>query len=115
VANRTIKLQGDTAILPLRGVVEFKLDNVGWSANRANGAVDELGKLRLSDESSLRYFVVLMRYTAPTLARWQKYWSAVSQELEASPEICSVVAVSWLSAAKSGVEVFRYGKWIVAQ
>lgn len=111
VVNRDIKAPRDTSITPFQAVVEFKLDNKGWSAGRARGAGAELGKLQLSHEAPLRYFVVLMRYSAPTLARWHKYWSQVRRAAAESSEIGSLFAVRWLGA-KEGTEVHHLGHWL---
>jgi hypothetical protein len=106
VINRDIEAPRDEGITPFQAVVEFKLDNKGWSAGRTKGAIAELGKLSLSYEVPLRYFVVLMRYCAPSLTRWRKYWPEVSQAAAEKQEIGSIFAVHWL-AAKSGTEVHQ--------
>ena len=113
VHNRNARTQHDEAIVPLRAVVEFKLDNLGWSAGRARGAIAELGKLKLSDESPLKYFVVLMRYTAPTIKRWNLYWPDDIEKAaqRASSVTRSLFAVHWLSA-RSGFEIYRFGDWL---
>ena len=111
VVNRDIKALRDKSITPFQAVIEFKLDNKGWSAGRAKGAVAELGKLHLSHEAPLRYLVVLMRYSAPTLARWHKYWPSVSQAVANKPNIGSLFAVRWL-AGKEGSEVYHFGCWL---
>jgi hypothetical protein len=110
VINRDIRTVRDETIIPFQAVVEFKLDNKGWSAGRSRGAIAELGKLRLSHEAPLRYFVVLMRYCAPNPARWEKYWPRVSQAAAQEADIGSIFAVQWLSV-KEGAEVFRFGRW----
>lgn len=114
IHNRSARTRRDETVVPLQAVVEFKLDNLGWSAGRARAAIAELGKLRLSDESPLKYFVVLMRYTAPTLKRWDLYWHRVKEAAESEPTIQSIVAVHWLSV-RSGVEVYRFGNWLTAE
>lgn len=110
VINRDIRAVRDDTITPFQAVVEFKLDNKGWSAGRCRGAIADLGKLRLSDEAPLRYFVVLMRYCTPSLARWAKYWPQVSKAAAEHTQVGSVFAVQWLSV-KEGAEVFRFGRW----
>ena len=110
VANREITAPRDTSITPFQAVVEFKLDNRGWTAGRAKGAEAELGKLRLTYEAPLRYFVVLMRYNAPTTARWEKYWPQVVRASAGHPEIGSLFAVSWFGA-KEGTETHHFGRW----
>jgi len=80
VKNRDISSVRDKNILPFKAVVEFKLDDRGWSSGKTKGAITEMDKLILSkQEIDLRYFVVLMRYTATTYARWRKYWHQVEQ------------------------------------
>lgn len=110
VANRDIRAPRDETIWPFQAVVEFKLDNVGWSAGRARGAVAELDKLLLSEEAPLCYFVVLMRYSAPTLTRWRRYWPMVREEAKSRPEIRSLFAINWLSVTRER-EFFRLGHW----
>lgn len=114
VTNRTIGTMPDDPGKPFQAVVEFKLDNRGWTKAGAKGAVAELGKLRLTNEAGLRYFVVLMRYTSPKLIAWERYWPTVCEAAEAHDEIGSIVAVNWLSV-KSGWEVFRFGRWLEAE
>jgi hypothetical protein len=114
VTNRDIKTIRDESIAPFQAVVEFKLDNKGWSVGRARGTIAELGKLYLSDESPLRYLVVLMRYCAPTLTRWHKYWPMVRQAAIDKPEIASLFAIQWLTC-KKGSEVYRFGCWSSGQ
>jgi hypothetical protein len=113
VTNRDIKAmrERDKNIKPFEAVVEFKLDNVGWSAGRAKGAIAALDKLHLSDEAPLRYLVVLMRYSAPTLTRWEKYWPKVKQAAIGKPEIGSLFAIQWLTC-KEGSEVYHFGRWL---
>lgn len=110
VANRDIRAPRDETIQPFQAVVEFKLDNIGWSAGRARGAIAELGKLQLSEEAPLRYFVVLMRYSAPTLTRWRRYWPMVRDEAERRPGIGSLFAINWLSVSRER-ELYRLGRW----
>jgi len=110
VTNRNIGAERNEAIRPFRAVIEFKLDRIGWSAGSSKEAIAELGKLRLSEEAPLRYFVVLMRYTAPTNARWEKYWPKVKEAATQNPEIGSLFAV-WGRRAKKESQVFRYGRW----
>lgn len=111
VINRDITTPRDECITPLQAAVEFKLDNQGWSKEQANGAIAELGKLSLSGEAPLRYFVVLMRYCAPTLTRWRRYWPMVRQAAKERPEIHSIFATSWLTV-KGDQEVCRFGDWL---
>jgi hypothetical protein len=111
VINRNIKAPRDESITPFQAVVEFKLDNLGWSKGRTRGAIAELGKFSLSHEAPLRYLIVLMRYCAPNLTRWRRYWPEVSRAAAEKPEIGSIFAVHWL-AAKSGTEVHRFGRWL---
>ena len=110
VINRDIKTIRDESITPFQAVVEFKLNNRGWSSGSTKGAIAELGTLRLSDETPLRYLVVLMRYSAPNLTRWHKYWPMVSQAATDEPEIGSVFVIQWLTC-KSGSEVHHFGSW----
>mgnify|MGYP000375833538 CR=1 FL=1 len=111
VTNRDIKAIRDESITPFQAVVEFKLDNMGWSSGRTEGAIAELGKLHLSDDAPLRYLVVLMRYSAPSLTRWHKYWPMVTQAATDEPEIGSVFIVQWLTC-KRGVEIHHFGPWL---
>jgi hypothetical protein len=113
VANRDISAPRDKSILPFRAVVEFKLDNIGWSAGRTRGAIVELGKLELTKESPLRYFVVLMRYSALTMTRWRKYWPIVRDAAEQSPQIGSLFAVHWLAHSRAR-KIYRFGQWAIS-
>jgi hypothetical protein len=117
VKNRNIKSVRDTNIRPLQAVIEFKLDDIGWSNGRTNGAIAELGKLLLSEEEAdLRYFIVLMRYTAPTETRWRKYWPTVLQAAQEKTDIKSIFAIHRISPGqkqpdlKPGVRSF--GSWL---
>jgi hypothetical protein len=113
VTNRDIKAmqERDENLKPFEAVVEFKLDNVGWSAGRAKGAIAALNKLHLSDEAPLRYLVVLMRYSAPTLTCWEKYWPKVKQAAIDKPGIGSLFAIQWLTC-KEGLEIYHFGCWL---
>ena len=108
VQNRDIKTPRDEKIVPFQAVVEFKLDNIGWNKDSAAGALAEIGKLKLSEESPLRYFVVLMRYNSPKITRWEKYWPKVKTAAEQEPSVACAFAVNWLRV-KEGYEVFRFG------
>ncbi|MBN2001898.1 MAG: hypothetical protein JXA21_00970 [Anaerolineae bacterium] len=110
VTNRNISAKRDRAIPPFRAVIEFKLEHIGWSTGSSMGVIAELGKLRLSEEAPLRYFVVLMRYTAPTDARWEKYWPKVKEAAIQNPEIGNLFAI-WGRRAKKEAQIFRYGCW----
>lgn len=111
VRNRDIALERVQRIQPFQAVVEFKLDDRGWSSGKSNGAISEMGKLILSrDESELRYFVGLMRYTAPTENRWNKYWPEVTQAAMDHMEIRSIFATYRMLAAPSP-HVQSFGEW----
>lgn len=114
VHNRNIKTEAKRIkdLVPLQAVIEFKLDNLGWSAGRSEGVRAELGKLALTEEATLRYFVVLMRYQAPSNTRWEKYWPKVDATLRQFPDINSLVAIYWLTMGK-GNEVHLFGNWKV--
>lgn len=98
-------------IQPFQAVVEFKLDDRGWNSGRTKSAIAEMGKLILSrDESELRYFVGLMRYTAPTENRWNKYWPEVTQAAMDHMEIRSIFATYRMLAVPSP-HVQSFGNW----
>lgn len=112
VTNRDIQAKRDKNIVPFHGVVEFKLDNLGWSAGRTRGVTAELGKLQLSvDEAPLRYLVVLMRYNAPAMTRWGKYWPRVKKAAESKPKIGSIFGIKWLTG-DNGPEIYCFGNWL---
>jgi hypothetical protein len=113
VKNRNYKTIRNKAIQPFEAVVEFKLDDKGWSTGRTRGAIAELGKLLLSrDEVELRYLVSLMRYTAPNQNRWKKYWPQVEQAAKERSEIRSIFVTSWLSTGQES-EVSKVGDWCI--
>jgi len=111
ITNRNVEDMVSWEYNPFEAVIEFKLDNIGWSRGRTEGVMAELGKLMLSDEAPLRYFVVLMRYTAPTTTRWDKYWPVVQEGAGRSILVNSLFAVNWIST-RIGSEVFKYGAWL---
>lgn len=112
VKNRNIASVRDENINPLKAIVEFKLDDRGWSNGKANGAIAEMGKLILSrQEAMLRYFVVLMRYTATTRNRWDKYWGQIIQAATERLEIGSIFATHWISI-KHNPQVHSFGNWL---
>lgn len=112
VRNRDIALERVQRIQPFQAVVEFKLDDRGWSSGKSHGAISEMGKLILSrDESELRYFVGLMRYTAPTENRWNKYWPEVTQAAMDHMEIRSLFATYRMLAVPSP-HVQSFGDWV---
>ena len=111
VANREINSSRRKSIIPLDAVIEFKFHDYGWSSNRAESVISELGKLRLSKkESPLRYLIVLTRYRSPTMDRWNKYWPIVSKEAGKHKNIKSIFAVNWL-VIKRKPEVYVFGNW----
>lgn len=112
VKNRNHKAVRDEAIKPFEAVIEFKLDDRGWSAGKTRGAIAELGKLKLSDkEVELRYFVSLMRYTAPNMNRWDKYWPLVERAAKERSEIKSIFATYWL-ANEQETTISKFGDWL---
>jgi hypothetical protein len=111
VKNRDIRNMGDERIVPFEAVIEFKLDDKGWSKGRARGTIAELGKLDLTTQSRLRYFVLLMRYNAPNLHRWNEYWPTVSQVAVRKAKIGSIFAVHWLTVDRQP-EVYHFGRWL---
>ena len=111
VANRQIDLPRDKSITPFNAVIEFKFHDYGWSSNRAESVICELGKLRLSKkESPLRYLIVLTRYRSPVMNRWNKYWPIVKKEADKHKDINSVFAVNWLEI-KRKPEIYVFGNW----
>jgi hypothetical protein len=110
VHNRNVKRRPDPNIVPFQAVIEFKFDYNGWSKGRAKGAINTLWKLRLGNESPLRYFVVLMRYSSPSITRWKNYWPMVKAEAERFNEIGSIFAINWLTI-KTGHDEYRFGNW----
>lgn len=112
VKNRNIERERIKHIQPFQAVVEFKLDDRGWSSEKTKGAIAEMGKLILSrDEAELRYFVGLMRYTAPTENRWNKYWPEVTQAAMDRMEIRSIFATYRMLATPSP-HVQSFGDWL---
>ncbi len=113
VTNRTISAPRDTKIIPLQAIIEFKLDNKGWSSGRTTGTINEFGKLSLSfRESPLCYLVVLMRYNAPNTRRWEKYWPQIKLEMVKKTQIGSMFAVNWIRSAKKS-DVYQSDNWIL--
>ncbi len=99
-------------IQPFQAVIEFKLDNKGWPDSKAKGANAEMGKLILTrDEADLRYFVALMRYTALTETRWNKYWPDVTQSALESMEIKSIFATQRVLIGQAP-HVQSFGDWL---
>lgn len=66
-------------IMPFQAALEFKLDHRGWSKGRADGIIETIGKLNLSNEAPLRYLVVLIRYCSPSLIAWDRHWSTITE------------------------------------
>jgi len=113
VKNRNYKAERDEAIKPFEAVIEFKLDDRGWSAGKTRGAIAELGKLKLSGkEVKLRYLVTLMRYNTPNMNRWNKYWPQVEQAAKEQSEIRSIFVTHWLTT-NQGSEVSKFGDWCI--
>lgn len=102
VKNRNITSVRDINISPLQAVIEFKLDDRGWSNGKSKGVIAELGKLILSrDEVELRYFVAFMRYTRSTEKAWNKYWPNVMQAATERIEIKSIFATHRISSIQT--------------
>jgi len=113
IKNRDLAGERIKHIRPFQAVVEFKLDDRGWNSGKTQGAVAELGKLILSnEEAGLRYFVGLMRYTAPTESRWNKYWPEVTQAAMAGMEIRSIFATYRVLQAHHP-HVQSFGDWLI--
>lgn len=112
VKNRNISSLRDKAIRPIKAVIEFKLDDKGWSSGRTKGVIAEIGKLVLSkNEAGLRYFVVLMRYTASTSRRWDQYWPTVLAAASEKVGVNSIFATHWISKEKAP-HVQSFGDWL---
>ena len=112
VKNRNISSIRDTGIQPFKAVIEFKLDDKGWSSGTSKGVLAEIGKLILSkNEAELRYFVVLMRYTASTNRRWDEYWPTVLEAASAKVGVNSIFATHWISKEKAP-HVQSFGDWL---
>jgi hypothetical protein len=113
IKNRELANERIKHIQPFQAVVEFKLEDRAWNSGTTKGATAELGKLILSrDEADLRYFVGLMRYTAPTENRWNKYWPEVTQAAMANMDIKSIFATYRVAAAHPP-HVQSIGDWCV--
>lgn len=112
VKNRDITSLRDKGVLPIKAVVEFKLDDRGWSSGKTKGAIAEMDKLVLSkQEIELQYFVVLMRYTAKTIARWEKYWNQIEKASTKRNEIGSIYITHWMSINRK-FKINSFGKWL---
>jgi hypothetical protein len=112
VKNRNYKFERIEGIQPLQAVVEFKLDDLGWSNGRTKGIWAEIGKLVLSQEDvELRYLVALMRYRAPNENRWKKYWPQVEQTAQEQCDVRSLFATSWVSIEREP-SVSTFGNWL---
>lgn len=112
VKNRNISNLRDANIRPFEAVIEFKLDDRGWSNGKTKGVIAEMGKLILSrEEVDLRYFVVLMRYSVSTDKRWNKYWPVVMEAATEKFEIRSVFATHWMITNQTP-QVQSFGDWL---
>lgn len=100
-------------IQPFQAVIELRLDDRQWNSGKAEGAALELGKLILSrEDADLRYFVGLMRYSAPSEDRWNKYWPDVTQAAMDSMEINSLFA-TYRTQQPESPHVQSFGDWCV--
>lgn len=112
VRSRNIAQERARHSQPFQAVVELKLDDRAWTSEKTKGAIAEMGKLILSrDEADLRYFVGLMRYTAPSENRWTKYWPEVTQAAMDHMEIRSIFATYRMLAQPSS-HVQSFGDWL---
>jgi hypothetical protein len=98
-------------IQPFQAVIEFRLEDRSWSSGKTRGAALEMGKLILSHEDAdLRYFVGLMRYSAPSEDRWNKYWPDVTQTAMDGMQINSLFATYRIQQPESP-HVQSFGDW----
>jgi hypothetical protein len=112
VKNRDFRSVRNKSILPFEAIIEFKLDDRGWSPGKRKGAIADLAKLVLSrEEVELRYFVVLMRYTASTQNKWNKHWPDVLQAATERMEAKSIFATHWVSTNHTA-QVECVGDWL---
>jgi hypothetical protein len=112
VRNRDAATERTKHLQPFQAVIEFKLEDRGWNSTRTKGVQAEMGKLILSrDEADLRYFVGLMRYSAPAENRWNKYWPDVTQSAMDSMEINSIFATNRMLPGQSP-HVQSFGAWL---
>lgn len=112
VKNRNVEKERIKHIQPFQAVVEFRLEDRGWNSAGSKGAVAEMGKLILSrDEADLRYFVGLMRYSAPTENRWNKYWPEITLAAMDRMDIRSVFATYRMVTVPSA-HVQSFGDWL---
>ncbi len=113
ITNRTLGSgpEGDPPYI--FAAVEFKLDRQGWSKARKNGTITAVKKLELSkSEVENSYFVALMRYTAPSMRRWDLYWPEIQEYLGRANGVNSLIAVSWITNSGKP-ELYRFGNWII--
>ncbi len=116
VTNRSIKTEPlrKKDIQPFYAVIEFKLNNKSLDSGRTKSAINELGKLKLSNESPLCYLVVFQRYRRRNLNSWKKYWPLLSNKLSSATNIRSIIVVKWLGVDVEQ-EIYSFGNWVVNQ
>lgn len=112
VSNKNIYSKRDQSIMPFQAVMEFKLHDYAPSKKTAKGIKNELGKLKLSEkEAPLRYLIVLTRYRAPTMRRWEPNWPSIREVALEFPLVNSIFVVNWVNIEKDST-IHLFGPWI---
>jgi hypothetical protein len=97
-------------------VIEFKLNSRGWSRGAYINALIDLQKLAASP-TDLAYAVMLMRYAAPSMRRWEIYWPKICEEVK-KPNVGSVrsiYTVHWLSTQTKEPNTYFFGPWLLSE
>jgi hypothetical protein len=112
ITNRLLKHAVQEQTGSFVAVIEFKLSYRGWSRGAYENAVIDLQKLAAS-KSDLSYAVMLMRYNAPTMKRWELYWPQICEEVK-KPDVRGVrstFTVHWLSTQTNEPNTYLFGEW----
>ena len=112
ITNRLLKHAAPDPKGSIAAVIEFKLSYRGWSKGAYRNATIDLQKLAAS-KSDLTYAVMLMRYHAPSMRRWDIYWPQICEEV-AKPDVSNVrslYTVHWLSKQTKEPNTYLFGQW----
>ena len=116
ITNRLLKHAALDQERLIVAVIEFKLSYRGWSKGAYKNATIDLQKLAAS-KSDLSYAVMLMRYNAPSMRRWDIYWPRICEEVK-DPDVCnvrSIYTVHWLSVQTKEPNTYLFGQWQSSQ
>ncbi len=112
ITNRLLKNSVPDQERSFVAVFEFKLSYRGWNSGAYKNVTKDLQKLAAS-KAKLTYAVMLMRYNAPSMRRWDMYWPLICEEIgkPSMTGVRSIYTVHWLKTQTNKRNIYWFGQW----